>query len=82
MAEPDRHYAPYWPAAMRAERAAAYLDVSATYFRSSIACGLTPIRPSPGVVLYLRRDLDGWLDRQVGGPAASAALNPWHQAPP
>lgn len=51
---------------MRAEHAAAYLDVSATWFREHIAPVLSPIRPSRAVVLYLRRDLNEWLDRQAG----------------
>ena len=83
MAEQVRQAAaPYWPAAMRAERAAAYLVVSTTYFRTNIAPALTPIRPSPSVVLFLRRDLDGWLDQQTGGAAASVEPpNPWHYNP-
>ena len=61
---------PDWPAAMRAKRAASYLDVSATWFMKHIAPALSPIRPSRAVVLYLRRDLDEWLDRQAGGGQA------------
>jgi hypothetical protein len=76
---PDGFALPYWPASMREDRAAAYLDVSATYFRQRIAPKLSPIRPSSGVVLYLRRDLDAWLDQQSAGNATSAEGNPWHQ---
>lgn len=67
---------PAWPAAMRAERAAAYLDVSTTYFRQRIAPDLQPIRPGKGIVLYPRRQLDAWLDQQEGIPTPSAGLAP------
>jgi hypothetical protein len=69
---------PDWPAAMRADRAAAYLDVSPTYFREHIAPAVPAIRPTPRVILYLRRDLDAWLDRHSPGSAASEEVNPWH----
>jgi len=67
-----------WPASMRAERAAAYLDVSKTFFLEHIAPGLPTIRPTPGVVLYRRASLDRWLDQQEAGGAASPKGNPWH----
>jgi uncharacterized protein (DUF1810 family) len=63
---------------MRAERAAAYLDVSRTYFLDHIAPQLAALRPSPGVVLYRRASLDRWLDQQEAGGAASPKGNPWH----
>jgi hypothetical protein len=67
---------PAWPAAMRAERAAAYLDVSGTYFRQHIAPDLNPIRRGKGIILYPRRQLDAWLDRQEGAAAPSATTTP------
>lgn len=77
---PDGAAMPYWPIAMRAERAAAYLDLSATYFREHIAPTLTAIRPSVGVVLYHRQDLDAWLDRFRPVAATSVVKqNPWHR---
>ncbi len=82
---PDGSRFPAWPAAMRAERAAAYLDVSTTYFRQHIAPDLRPIRRGTGVILYPRRQLDGWLDQQEGvttpsgtpTPDDADADNPW-----
>jgi hypothetical protein len=65
------------PAALRAERAAAYLDVSATFFRQHIAPALTAVRVTKGVILYRRADLDSWLDRQANGGATSQEANPW-----
>jgi len=63
---------PDWPAAMREEMAARYLSVSATWFRERVAPAVRAIRPTPGVVLYRRADLDAWLDRAAGMNAASA----------
>lgn len=65
-----------WPAAMRAERAAAYLDVSPTYFREHIAPDLQPIRRGRGITLYPRRQLDAWLDQQEGLDPGSPSLPP------
>lgn len=61
---------------MRAERAAAYLDVSPTYFRQHIAPELQPIRRGKHLILFPRRQLDAWLDRQEHGTALSPAVPP------
>jgi predicted DNA-binding transcriptional regulator AlpA len=68
-----------WPRFMRAETAAAYLDVSATFFRERIARDVPPISLSARVVGWRRDDLDKWLDTHSPAGAASAAdQNPWH----
>ena len=69
-----------WPASMRAERAAAYLDVSKTYFLAKIAPAIGHVRLGPGLVLYLKRDMDAWLDQQAGPAAPSMEDNPWPTA--
>lgn len=74
---PDPTPLPDWPAAMREDRAAAYLDVSAMFFRARIAPGIRSVRPSGRVVLYLRRDLDRWLDRMAGTAPASEDDRSW-----
>jgi len=68
---------PYWPRLLRAEKAAAYLDVSKTHFLATIAPELTEVRLSQGVVGWLRDDLDRWLDGKAGRGAASPEANPW-----
>ncbi len=70
-----------WPRLMRAERAAAYLDVSKSTFLARIAPELRPVRLTAGIVGYLRDDLDRWLDAQAARGAASAEpeANPWHK---
>jgi predicted DNA-binding transcriptional regulator AlpA len=68
-----------WPRLMRADTAAAYLDVSATFFRSTIAPAVPPITLGARVVAWRRDDLDRWLDSHAAPGAASAAPeNPWH----
>jgi predicted DNA-binding transcriptional regulator AlpA len=68
-----------WPRAMRAERAAAYLDVSTSWFHEHVARAVPPVRLSAGVVVWLREDLDAWLDSRACNRASSeAGRNPWH----
>ncbi len=69
-----------WPRLMRAETAAAYLDVSKSTFLARIAPELQEVRLSRGIVGYRREDVDRWLDAQAGHGAGSAEpeANPWH----
>jgi predicted DNA-binding transcriptional regulator AlpA len=67
-----------WPRFLRAEKAAAYLDVSKTHFLTIVAPELKAIQLSPGVKGWLREDLDAWLDARAGREAASPESNPWH----
>lgn len=68
-----------WPRLMRVETAAAYLDVSPGFFRSTIAPAVQPISLSRRVVAWRREDLDRWLDSRTPADAPSApAENPWH----
>lgn len=67
-----------WPRLLRAEKAAAYLDVSKGHFLSSIAPEIAPVRLSPHVVGWLREDLDAWLEGKAGRVPASPDHNPWH----
>lgn len=69
---------PGWPRLLRAEKAAAYLDVSKGHFLAAIAPQLHEVRLSPHVVGWLREDLDAWLDARAGRGAASPVHNPWH----
>ena len=68
-----------WPRLMRAETAAAYLDVSPSYFRASVAPEVQHVTLSPRVIGWRRDDLDRWLDARAGHATASADnANPWH----
>lgn len=69
-----------WPRFMRAERAAAYLDVSKSHFLAAIAPELRQVRLSPGVAGWLREDLDAWLDARAGRAVASAPASDWDAA--
>jgi len=68
-----------WPRHMRAKTAAAYLDVSESHFFAAIAPGLPKHNITPGIVGWLREDLDAWLDARTGRAAASHERNPWHR---
>ena len=69
---------PGWPRLLRAEKAAAYLDVSPSFFRDAIAPELPAVHLSKAVKGWLREDLDAWLDARAGRVAASPENNPWH----
>jgi hypothetical protein len=55
-----------WPRLMTAERAAAYLDVSTSTFRSRIAPRFAPV-PIASRKLWDRVSLDKWLDERTAG---------------
>lgn len=72
---------PYWPRFLRADNAAAYLGMSVTHFRTTVAAEVSAVTLGPHIVGWLREDLDGWLDAKAGRAAPSAEQNPW-DAPP
>lgn len=69
-----------WPRLMRAETAAAYLDVSKSTFLARIAPELREVRLSPGIVGWRREDLDRWLDARAPADAPSAPPAGWDAA--
>ena len=68
---------------MRAEIAALYCGVSVGWWRAEVAAGRapTPVYLAPRIPVWLREDLDRWLDERAGRAAACPAANPW-DAPP
>lgn len=55
------------PRRMRATDAAHYMGVSKSTFHSRVKCGLYPPGYEElGIVIWLRDDLDGFIDRQFG----------------
>lgn len=67
---------PYWPRFLRADNAAAYLGMSVTHFRTTVAAEVSAVTLGPHIVGWLREDLDQWLDAKAGRAAGSEA-NPW-----
>ncbi len=69
-----------WPRGMRAATAADYVGVSVSTLRAIVRKGgLKPIRLTPGRIVYLREDLDSYLDRAAGrGPLSTG--NEWLDA--
>jgi predicted DNA-binding transcriptional regulator AlpA len=65
---------PDWPRGMRIELAASYLGISPSLLRAELVAGRfpAPVRISPGRVVWLKEDLDRWLDAKAGRPNARA----------
>jgi predicted DNA-binding transcriptional regulator AlpA len=74
---------PFTPRALRAELAALYVGVSESWWLLEVKAGRapSPVYLSPRIPVWLREDLDAWLDDRAGRVAASPAANPW-DAPP
>lgn len=68
---------PDWPASMREETAAAYLDISPSTFRARIAPHVPGFWLTEGCRAWLREDLDAYRLRRAGrlavDPAPAAA---------
>jgi len=73
---------PGWPRVLRAHLAAAYLGMSASSLHALVAAGdlPPPVRITGKIVVWLRDDLDGWLDRRAGRGPASAPGDDWSEA--
>lgn len=70
---------PDWPRGLREELAAEYVGLAPSTFRREVGARRAP-RPvalTPGRQVWLREDLDAYLDRLAGRPAASPHVNPW-----
>lgn len=85
MSRPDRRYIPdAWPRGMRAEVAAEYVGLSESTFLREVAAGRAPapVEITAGRRVWLRDQLDGWLERLAGVAVAPAvdlskALDEW-----
>jgi hypothetical protein len=67
---PHRSELPGWPRGLHVGWAAAYVGLSATSFRVVARDdGLSAVWLTPGRKVYLREDLDAWLDRKAGRSA-------------
>lgn len=64
---------PNWPRGMPLNLAAAYCGISGSLLRS---IGPGPVTIGRRRKVWLREDLDAWLDRMAGKGAASGG-NPW-----
>lgn len=74
---PDGAPLPGWPRFLRAEKAAAYLDVSKSHFLEVIAPKLEKVKLTPGVAGWLREDLDAYVDARADRVPASEEIDPW-----
>lgn len=74
---------PFIPRALTAELAALYCGVSVSWWREAVKDGRAPaaIYLSDRKPVWLRDDLDNWLDAQRGGAAPSGPSSPWDGPP-
>ncbi len=72
------HKLPDWPAAMRVEMAAAYCGMSESAFKQH-KTRPKPVRPTPKTVVWLRADLNRWLEALAKDPENGEAFN-WEKA--
>lgn len=79
---------PHWPRGLSDDLAAAYVGLGLTKFRELVKDGAArieanqgtrpprampqPVRLTPGRLVWLREDLDAWLDEMRGTPTHSA----------
>lgn len=63
-----------WPRGMRAEVAAAYTGVSVSTLERE---GPEAVFLTPGTKVWLREDLDDWLDRRAGKARTSGSPDDW-----
>ena len=70
---------PGWPRGLSVVMAAEYIGVSATTLRTEAEAGRAPkpIHITAGRIIWLREDLDAWLDRLGGRKQAEKVLATW-----
>ena len=80
-----RHALPGWPRGLREDLAANYIGLSASSLRAAVKRGEAPhpVRLTRARLVWLREDLDAYLDAKAVRAAPSAAPtdeNPWMAA--
>ncbi len=73
---------PGWPRGLREDLAAGYVGLSASTIRAERARGAfpAPVLLTPGRQVYLREDLDAYLDRKAGRLTPAADGRDWMEA--
>lgn len=73
---------PGWPRGLREDLAAGYVGLSVSTIRSERARGAfpAPVPLTPGRHVYLREDLDAYLDRKAGRGAPAIDGREWLEA--
>jgi hypothetical protein len=66
-----------WPRAMPVDAAAEYCGIGTTMLRRD---GPKPVRIGEKRLVWMKEDLDAWLDRLAGKTPASGEINPWDAA--
>ncbi len=66
-----------WPRGMRAKVAAAYVGLSVGTLEGN---GPQPVFLTPGCKIWLKEDLDNWLDRKSGKAQLLEPANEWMES--
>lgn len=71
---------PWPPRGLREVDAAYYVGLSVSTFRREVGAGHIPaaVRLTEARKIWLRDDLDRYLDAKAGRVPASEDINPWH----
>ena len=79
---PEPSSLPGWPRGLKEDLAAAYVGLSVSTIRAERGAGRfpTPIALTAGRMVYLRDDLDFYLDRKAGHVLASSDGREWLEA--
>ncbi len=73
----DRPVLPGWPRGMPEHLAAAYTGLSVSRFRIAVEPEVAGIQITERVRIWVKEDLDAWLDRRSGRVPSSSGVNPW-----
>lgn len=71
---------PYWPRGLSEPLAAAYVGLSESTFRAQVIPEVKPVALTKGRQVWLREDLDAWLDRKAGRGQPSDSGSEWMAA--
>ena len=77
--DPDKSVPEQWPRGMRVTVAAAYIGLSVAILEREVKAGRLPsaVQLTEGRKVWLKEDLDAWLDRRAGRYAAPDAKAAW-----
>lgn len=71
---------PDWPRGMNKRVACAYLGLSKSRFEAEVEPAVVSIKLTARVCIWVRDDLDAWLDRRRNTVSVSGSENPWDEA--
>ena len=73
----ERPALPGWPRGMPEQLAAAYVGLSVSRFQACVVPEVAGIQITERIRIWVKDDLDDWLDRLSGRVPSSGGINPW-----